>query len=126
MADVLSAVSVFLVFLTFLLGGIEKEITEMVKIRKPAEAQVEALRDFNARTKRLLWLKVIPVTLVFSITFYCLLPRTVGIIRTSNFALWNFNELNTIFVFIETGVLGLSIFSISKARQLVKKYKSTT
>lgn len=123
MADLLSAISVLLVFLTFLFNGIEKEISEKLFHRKPPASQTNALKRFNTETLKLLLLKTIPVTIIYIVTFYSLLPWTIHILITSNFSLWNFDELNTIFVFIETGLLGLIIFAISKAFGLIRKYR---
>ena len=123
MADLLSAISVLLVFLTFLFNGIEKEVSEKVFQRKPPASQADALKKFNAETLKLLLLKTLPVTIIFIVTFYSLLPRAVHILTTSKLTLWNFDELNTIFVFIETGLLGLTIFATSKAFDLIKKYR---
>ncbi len=123
MADLLSAISVLLVFLTFLFNGIEKEVSEKVFQRKPPESQTNALKRFNAETLKLLLLKTFPVTIIFIVTFYSLLPRATHILKTSNLSLWDFDELNTIFIFIEIGLLGLTIFATSKAIDLIKKYR---
>lgn len=122
MADLLSAISVLLVFLTFLLNGIEKDVNEKINQRKPTEAQTQARKQFNSEILQLLWLKTIPVTIIFIVTFYSLLPKAIHVLTVSSFALWNFDELNTIFIFIETGLLGLTIFATKKASSLVKKY----
>jgi hypothetical protein len=122
MPDLISAISVLLVFLTFLLNGIEKSVNEKVNQRKPTIAQTEARKQFNNDILRLLFLKIFPVTLIFSVTFYSLLPKAFHIVATSIFSIWEFDELNTIFVFIEIGLLGLTMFAITKAYALTKKY----
>jgi hypothetical protein len=124
MADLLSAISVLLVFLTFLLSGIEKDVSEKILQRKPSEAQKEARRQFNNDTLKLLLLKTLPVSLMYIATFYALLPKAVLILTTSKFSFWHFDELKTIFVFIEIGLLGLTIFAFTKMCQLLKKYWS--
>jgi len=121
MADFLSAISVLLVFLTFLLTIIEKEVSDTCSRRKPEIEQKQSRIQFNTELRKLLFLKIGPVTLIYCITFYSLLPKTVHIIITSSFNLWNFNELNTIFIFIEMGLLGLTIYSISKLVQVINK-----
>lgn len=121
MADLLSAISVFLVFLTFLFNGIEKEANEKIASRRPGATATEGLGKFNREIRQLLWLKVVPVSFVFGITFYCLLPEAVKIIQNSKFSLWDFNPLNTLFVFIETGLLGLTVFAFYTAYKLLKK-----
>lgn len=123
MADLLSAISVLLVFLTFLLNGIEKDVNEKILQRKPNEAQTEARRKFNIDILKLLFLKTLPLTLIYIATFYSLLPKAFHIMRISKFAFWYFDELNTIFIFIEIGLLCLTIFASTKVYQLYKKYK---
>jgi hypothetical protein len=121
MADLLSAVSVLLVFLTFLLTSIEKEITEKCNTRKPELAQKEKRKLFNNDLIKLLFLKIVPIILIYFITFYALLPKSLKIITNSSFELWNFDELNTIFIFIELGLLSLTIYAVTKLFQLIKK-----
>lgn len=123
MADLLSAISVLLVFLSFLLNGIEKNVSEIALKRKPSVAQKEARKQFNNEVLKLLILKAIPVSAIFIITFYSLLPKTITILTTFQFSFWHFDELTTIFVFIEIGLLGLTLFAIAKVIQLIKKIR---
>jgi len=123
MADLLSAISVLLVFLTFLLTSIEKEVSDKTSQRKPEKAQTQNRKNFNNELLRLLFMKVAPVTLMYCITFYSLLPKAIHIVTTSTFHIWDFNELNTIFLFIEIGLLGLTAFAITKFSQLIKKIR---
>lgn len=121
MTDLLSALSVLLVFLTFLFNAIEKEISEKINQRKPEQAQKEKRKYFNKQLLKLLFLKALPITLIYIVTFYSLLPKTVKVISASKISFWNFNELNTIFVFVEIGLLGLTIYASIKTLQLIKK-----
>lgn len=123
MADLLSSISVLLVFLTFLFNTIEKEVTEKIAKRKPETQQTEARKQFNNELWKLLFLRTLPVTIIFIITFYSLLPRAIQILTTSKFSFWNFDELNTIFIFIELGLLGLTIYASTKTIQLIKKVR---
>lgn len=121
MDDLLSAISVLLVFLTFLFNSIEKEVSEMISQRKPEIEQIEKRKLFNKELWKLLFLKTLPVTIIFVITFYSLLPKAFSIINASYLSFWDFDALNTIFVFIEIGLLGLTIFALSKTIQLINK-----
>jgi CBS domain containing-hemolysin-like protein len=123
MADLLSAISVFLVFLTFLLNSIEKEVLEALSTRKPETSQTVRLNKYKTDLKRLLYLKSLPVSLIYLVSFYVLLPDTIKIISSSTLNFWDFDELNTLFVFIELGLLGLTIYSIIRTFQLFKKIK---
>jgi len=66
---------------------------------------------------------MLPISIIYLITFYILLPDTVKIISTSTLNIWDFDELNTLFVFIELGILGLTIYAIMKTYQLFEKLK---
>lgn len=123
MADLLSAISVFLVFLTFLLNSIEKEVSDILSTRKPEAAQTDRLTRYKSYLKRIFYLKTLPISIIYLITFYILLPDTVKIISTSTLNIWNFDELKTLFVFIELGILGLTIYAIMKTYQLYEKLK---
>jgi H+/gluconate symporter-like permease len=123
MADLLSSIGVILVFLTFLFNSIEKEVSEKIRERKPEISQVEKRKQFNSELLKLFWLKTLPITIIYVITFYSLLPKAVHLLATSHFSIWHFDELATIFIFIELGLLGLTIFAISKSWQLIKKYR---
>jgi hypothetical protein len=122
MADILSSISVLLVFLTFLLNGIEKDVREIINKGKPPKAQSIARAKFNSQILRLLLIKTLPVTLGFTMTFYTLLPKTIYLFTTTCFSLWQFDELNTLFVFIEIGLLALTIFACYKSYELIKIY----
>lgn len=123
MADLLSAISVFLVFLTFLLNSIEKEVSDILSTRKPEVAQTDRLIRYKSDLKRIFYLKTLPISIIYLITFYILLPDTVKIISISTLNIWDFDELKTLFVFIELGILGLTIYSFLKTYQLFEKIK---
>ncbi|MCH7410683.1 hypothetical protein MM239_14845 [Belliella sp. DSM 111904] len=123
MADLLSAISVFLVFMTFLLNSIEKEVSDILSTRKPEAAQTDKLNRYRADLKRIFYLKTLPISIIYLITFYILLPDTINIISTSTLNFWGFDELKTLFVFIELGILGLTVYAIIKTYQLLDKIR---
>ncbi|HUI30371.1 MAG TPA: hypothetical protein VLX91_09145 [Candidatus Acidoferrales bacterium] len=121
MSDLFSAIGVLLIFLTMLLSAIEKDIGRIIELRKPEPAQEVKRKQFTRELLKLLLLKTLPVTAIFIVTFYSLLPITIEIVTTSRFSLWHFDELKTIFVFVELGIFGLTIYAIIESVQLVKK-----
>ncbi len=123
MAELLSGISVLLVFLVYLLNEIQKSVNEKVSKKMPPQIQCEARKQFTKELLEILLLKAIPVTLVYIVVFYSLLPKVFHIFSISQFSFWYFDELNTIFVFIELGLLGLTIFSVIKVVQLILKYR---
>ena len=123
MADLLSSISVILVFLTFLFNAIEKEVNEIIAERKPEIAQKAKRSQFEDRLRKLLWLKVLPITIIYIVVFYSLLPEAISILMTSCFSFWDFDELTTIFIFIEIGLLGLTFYAVSKLWQVIVKFR---
>ncbi len=120
MAETLSAISVLLVFLTFLLNSIEQSLDTILS-KRPYEDHVDKMNKYKEKIRSILFLKLVPISLVYIITFYVLLPDTFIIISNSTFSFWDFDALNTIFVFVEIGLLGLAIYSISKIVILFKE-----
>ena len=47
MGDLLSSISVLLVFLTFLFNDFEKDVSEKIIQRKPPKLQVQELKKFD-------------------------------------------------------------------------------
>jgi flagellar biosynthesis protein FlhB len=121
MADTLSAISVLLVFLTFLFHLIENKVSAIIEEKKPDEAKTTEVKKYYYKLNQTLFLKLIPITFIYLVAFYVLLPTTVNIIRNSTFSLWNFDALETLFVCIEAGLLGLTIYAIYRIIELIKK-----
>lgn len=120
MAETLSAISVLLVFLTVLLSSIEQNV-ETILSKRPQQEHKDKMRKYKRKIKNILYFKLIPISLIYTIVFYTLLPSTIEIISVSTFSFWYFDTLNTIFVFVEAGLLGLVIYSISKVITLFQE-----
>lgn len=122
MGDLLSSISVLLVFLTFLLNGLQQQAEEILEIIKPGNDQKSKTDKINKKILMFFWIKCFPVSLTFGLVFYVLLPKAINIINASVFKIWNFDILDTVFILIEVGVIGLTIFAIYKSIQIVNKY----
>jgi hypothetical protein len=118
MSDILAGISILLVFLTVLLSFISNGINDLLRTPKPGTARAEARVEFNSKLR---FAQSIPVTLVFILVWYVLLPQTATIISTCHFDIWNFDTLKTIFVLIELGVLGFIIYSGIQTSRLISK-----
>lgn len=123
MDELLSAISVFLVFLIYLLNSIEKETVESLRNRMPEIEQTEKLKTYISDLKIILYGKIMPASFVFLITFYILLPKTIKIIFSSSLIFWDFDELKTLFVFIEFGLLYLSYNGLKMTFKLFNKLR---
>jgi hypothetical protein len=121
MSDILAGISILLVFLTVLLSFISNGINDLLRTPKPGTARAEARVEFNSKLRFALFAQSIPVTLVFILVWYVLLPQTATIISTCHFDIWNFDTLKTIFVLIELGVLGFIIYSGIQTSRLISK-----
>ena len=126
MNDILSAIAVILVFLTFLLESIQIEISKILEEKKPESSQIAKIKIYRSKIKNILLLKSLPISTTFFIVTYILIPSCVKIIANSHLDFWNFNVFNTIFIFVEIGLIGMTCFSIYKSVELVKKYMTST
>ncbi len=124
MSDLLSAISIFLVFITFLLRIIDEEVSGVIIAVPPFKDQKNQIKSFVNRLYRLLFFKAIPINIIFLITAYSIFPKTIHLISDGKIDLWNFDPLATIFIFIECGVIGLSVYATVKTVQLILKIKS--
>lgn len=124
MVDLLSAISVYLVFLTFLFNSIEKEIQKSLDLIKPEKEQQKKLKQYKKEVREILFIKSLPISIIYIVSFYVLLPMTINILKESSFNIIDFDALNTFFLFIEVGLFGLSLYAISKTYKLcMKLYK---
>jgi uncharacterized BrkB/YihY/UPF0761 family membrane protein len=123
MDQALVAISVLLVFLSFMLQGLQRELDEKIHARVPEAEQTEARRTWRSALLALLWTRMVPTTLAFLAAFYTLLPSAVQILTKSSPSLWHFNALDTIFVFVELGLLGLVIYSGTICIRIVRRLR---
>lgn len=119
MSDIISSVSVILIFLTFLFNGIQRDISSKLNENKPNSIQKEARKSYNNQIREMLFLKVIPTTIIFGMVFYLMLPETIEILSISTLDLWAFDELSTLFFFIEVGLFGLFAFCLIRIWQII-------
>jgi len=122
-SDILSAISVFLVFLSFLLSNIDKRVEAILKNEKPTNAQISALKKYRKEIRQFLFIQLCPILIVFVVTFYLLLPHAIKIIANSKLSFLDFDILNSLFICIEGGILLLTCyigFKIIEIKSLLK------
>lgn len=118
MSDILSAISVFLVFLSFILSNIDKKVEALLKKEKPTNAQKTALEKYKTEICHFLYFQLFPILIVFAVTFYLLLPHAIKIIVNSKLSLWDFDILNSLFISIESGVFILVCYIGFKIKEI--------
>ncbi len=111
MGDLLSAVSILLVFLGYLFNSIDKEVGSALAEIRPDAAQTNKRADFKRKQQRVLFSKAVPITIAFAVVSYCLLPQIIEVIQSSRIAFWKFDTLKTLLVLIEFCFIGLTGFS---------------
>lgn len=119
MSDILSSLSIILVFVTIALDIFIKEAEDFSSKSKPDSSQNKLLNKYN-RTKSTLISKLSAVTFFYLLIFYLLLPNTIKIIDNSNFSFWKFDLVNTFYVIINFGLFILFIIALLKTYKLIK------
>lgn len=104
MGDIFSAISIILVFATVGLDLFAKESNSFISRKKPDRDKPTEIADFRKEKTRVL-LKLIGVLLFYLVLFWILLPKSIEIMKTSEFALWNFDMVQTFYVLINLGIL---------------------
>ena len=110
MENILVAISVWIVFLTYWLNMLEGQVTQLFEKERPVVGPQGRIDEYNNEAKKICG-KLIFITMIYVISFYILLPETVNIVKNSSFSLWNFDASKTIFVLIEAGLLGLAVYA---------------
>lgn len=119
--DIISAVSVLLIFLTFLMNGIKENIDKLLGVKKES-AKKNLANELNKKLISTLFLQALPVTIIFLSVFWIIFPKAWTIVKTSHISLWSFNEMNTLYVLIELGLLGMLLFAGVKTIQVLLKW----
>ncbi|MDA3906527.1 MAG: hypothetical protein PF484_10675 [Bacteroidales bacterium] len=104
MGDIFSAISIILVFATVGLDIFAKESNNFISKQKPDNDKPTELSDFK-KEKTIVLLKLIGVLLFYIVLFWILLPKSIEILKTSVFAIWNFDMVQTFYVVINFGIL---------------------
>ncbi len=120
-SEILSSISVLLVFLTILVTYLSTELNAILNESKPVKDRKAEREKFIKKLRFILFIKSVPITLVFLLVTYTLLPTTFEIIQTSDVALWDFDSLRTIFMIVELGLVGFTIYSLIQTIRLIKK-----
>ncbi len=123
MGDVLSAVSVLIVFATVFLNLLSRKVDHIVQQTRPSAAEHNARRELIVKFRRILFGMALPLSLSLSVISYILLPTSINIIVKSSFSLWEFDVLNTLYLAIQTGLLVLMSLSIVLFIRLIRRYR---
>ncbi len=81
MGDVLSAVSVLIVFATVFLNLLSRKVDHIVQQTRPSAAEHNARRELIVKFRRILFGMALPLSLSLSVISYILLPTSINIKR---------------------------------------------
>lgn len=123
MSDILSSVSLLLALLTFMFNLAYPRITQEIDKPLPPQAQKEERKIQQKGTTRLIFFGSLPILLSFIALFYINLPKSIEILSTSIFNIWNFSIIPTMFIMIELAVLGFSVLNIWCLYKLIKRWR---
>lgn len=119
MGDIFSAIGILLVFATVALDFFVKEAQTFIKKSKPDKSKVTEIKSFR-QDKFDIILKLSGVLLFYIVLFWLLIPKSVEILGTSKFDLWNFNQISTFYILINLCIL---IFIVLTIRYLIQTSK---
>jgi hypothetical protein len=120
MDSIISALSVLLIFILICYNYVDVDIKKYINKEKPSEVEKHARRKYISEL-RVTLLKSVVINLIFLFVSYLLLPKVWEIITISEFTIWDFDLLNTIFVLIEIGLVGLMSFGIYRTFQIINR-----
>lgn len=118
MSDILSSLSIILVFVTIALDIFIKEAEAFANKNKPDSSHISEVKQYK-RTKNNLAIKLSITTLFYLLIFYLLLPNTFKIIKNSSISFWTFDLVNTFYVIINFGLLILFLIALTKSYKLI-------
>lgn len=119
--DLISSVSIVLGVLTYFLGTVYADTKSIEDEVVPDKDQENARKTLRKRV----WFKLAsqhsPLTLGFLGVFYLCLPASVTLIKSSQPALWNFDIMPSLFVFLESGIGACSCVSVVLVCKMLNK-----
>jgi sterol desaturase/sphingolipid hydroxylase (fatty acid hydroxylase superfamily) len=123
LSNILSAISVILVFLTILFDFLCKEIYVLVGKKKPLEKEDQYKRELLNDYNRTIF-KNLMLSIAFLVLAFTLLPTTIVILQNSVFDIWRFDVLKTLFTFIYLFIVLFGVLSVKMNIRLLKRKKN--
>ncbi len=118
--NLLSALSLIIVFQTVAFGIFHNEAEAFVRKSKPSVDRVTERSKYESERKNLLW-KTTGLALSLLLMFYLLLPNTIEIYKTTQLSFWNFDLLETLLILIEIYLLLFLLLALLMILRIVKR-----
>ena len=124
MTELISGISVLLVFAVIFLEMMENKITALILKPKPSSDEIMLQKGLKSEFLKTIWRRSVPLVIsLFGLT-YILLPTTFDIILSSKPSLWFFDPVLTVFVAVNVGIFILTVISINQLYRITKRYKA--
>ena len=111
MANELQAISVILVFIVVALGLLIPPARDELNLALKNFTSLGAEENCKARVRTLWLFRFLPLLCLCALVAYLILPRALSIMAESQFAIWRFDLLPTLFVLIDA-LLWVSVIAV--------------
>jgi hypothetical protein len=116
MNDILSSLSIILVFVTVALDLFIREAIEFQKQIPPDKEKKSLVNEYRNQRIGIL-IKLYGTLIFYALIFYLVLPKSIDIIKSSRLTFWDFDILNSFFILINIALL---IFILIACIQIFK------
>lgn len=123
MSDVLSAVSILIVFGTVFLDLVSRRVDSIVGQRRPSSQEHNARTALVREFRKTLFAMALPLSMGLFVLAYLLLPTSILVVRESSISLWNFDILSTLFLAVHAGVIVLFFLSLALLVRLLRRFR---
>ena len=120
MGDIFSAIGILLVFATVGLDFFVKDSQRFLQKPKPDSAKTTETKNYKSEKNSVVY-KLAGVLIFYIILFWLLIPKSVEILRTSIFDLWDFNLISTFYILINFCILIFIVLTIRFVIMTMKK-----
>ena len=119
MNETISTISLLLALLAILSGVFYPRINKILKENKPGKGKKLDRKNYKWRIRGVITFHCLPLLISYIFLFYVCLPSTIEIRQVSNFDPWNFDVINTIFVFVNILLFIISVFYLVTLGRLI-------
>ena len=119
--DILAIASLLITIITFLFNIFWQEIKVAIDIEIPNTNQIEARKRAKNKVYSILLKNMLPSCLSFIVIFYVNLPKAIEIVISSNFSLWGFDQIKTLYIILELTLFASVIISLVFTFRMLNK-----
>lgn len=122
MGDTFTALGILLVFATIALDIFIKDAKIFIQKLKPDSAKKKEIKNYSSAKYEIIC-KLFGVLIFYILLFWLLIPKSVEIVKTSKFELWDFNLISTYYILINICLLFFILLTTGFLIKLFNKHK---